>query len=326
MFRELCGDTTLRNVVLVTNMWTRDPHDVNEAREIELFSSFFRPVLGKGARMVRHHDTAQSAHDIIQTILANHPMALQIQRELVDERKGIVETAAGRAVNRELVEQAERHRVELEKVEKGMRRALEEKNEEMRQELEEQAKTLQEQVKKIEKESREMAANYAAEKGRMEAKMREMEREAKEERERAETEYRQQLADLDRRLRDTNSASAADRAKLEKEVRRLQEQIEQIKDSKGTFLNYAIEKEKVGPKMNEVSWRAMGGSKPGLSIIPQLTELDYRPQDMANASVAGRVELGEVEGLQNNDTPNRQTPLSSTRCVRVLLCLVTHDC
>ena len=257
MFRELCGDATLKNVIVVTNMWARDPHDVNEARENELSSKFFKPILDKGARMIRHHNTAQSAHDIIRRIMDNQPDTLQIQRELVDQRKGIAETSAGKAVNRELIEQAKRHRVELEKVEKGMRRALEEKNEEMRQELEEEARKLQEQVKKIEKESREMAANYAAEKRRTEARMREMEQEAKEERERAEAQYKQQLADLDRRLRDTNSVSTADRARLEGEVRRLQEQIEQIKkDSEGTVLNYVMEKE-VGVKMKEVSWGAM---------------------------------------------------------------------
>ena len=260
MFRELCGDMTLKSVVLVTNMWTRDPRDINEAREIELSTKFFKKVLDKGAQMTRHHDTAKSAHDIIRKIFSNHklPVVLQIQRELVDERKGIVETSAGKAVSQELVEQAKRHQAELEKVEKAMRRAMDEKNEEMRQELDEERRNLLGQVKRIEKESREMAANYAVEKERMETKMREMEREAKEERERAEAQYKQQLVDLDRRLQDTNSVSAADRARLEEEVRRLREQIEQIKkDSEGMALNYATERENAGPKMNEVSQEAI---------------------------------------------------------------------
>ena len=260
MFRELCGDKTLKNVVLVTNMWTRDPHDINEARGTELSTKFFKPVLDKGAQLIRHHDTTQSTHDIIRKIFSNHklPVVLQIQRELVDERKGIIETSAGKAVSRELVEQAKRHRAELEKIEEGMRRAMEEKNEEMRQELEEERRNLQEQVKRIEKESKEMALNYAVEKERMEAKMREMERESKEERERAEAKYKHQLVDLDHRLRDTNSVSAADRARLEKEVRRLQEQMEQIKkDSERMTLNYATEREKTRVKVNEVSQKAM---------------------------------------------------------------------
>ena len=257
MFRELCGDAALKNVVLVTNMWTRDSRDVNEARENELSGKFFKPVLDKGAQLIRHHDTAESTHDIIRKIMANRPVVLQIQRELVDEHKGIVDTAAGKAVNRELNEQTKRHRGELKKVERGMLQALKEKDEVTRQELEDQARKLREQMMKIEKESKEMASNYAAEKQRMEVKMRELEQEAKE-RDQVEVEYMKQLANLDRRLRDAKSVSAADRARLEEEVRRLQEQTEQNKkDLEGVNLNYATEREKARAKMNEVSEEAM---------------------------------------------------------------------
>ena len=325
MFRELCGETTLKSVVLVTNMWTRDPRDINEAREIELSGKFFKPVLDKGAQLIRHHDTAQSAHDIIRKIFSNHklPVVLQIQRELVDERKGIIETSAGKAVSRELVEQAKRHRAELEKIEEGMRRAMEEKNEEMRQELEEERRNLQEQVKRIEKESKEMALNYAVEKERMEAKMREMERESKEERERAEAKYKHQLVDLDHRLRDTNSVSAADRARLEKEVRRLQEQMEQIKkDSERMTLNYATEREKTRVKVNEVSQKATK-EQAEAEYNRQLTELNRRPQDMVNASTTDRVRLEAIERLQNHDVSSQRIPFRRTPYVQV--CFVTHD-
>ena len=33
MFRKLCGESTLKNVVLVTNMWNVNPHHINEAWE-----------------------------------------------------------------------------------------------------------------------------------------------------------------------------------------------------------------------------------------------------------------------------------------------------
>ena len=73
MFRELCGDKTLRNVIFVTNMWGEIPQDVGEARELELTTNFLKPVLDKGAQLVRHHNTIQSAHDIIRFILENKP-------------------------------------------------------------------------------------------------------------------------------------------------------------------------------------------------------------------------------------------------------------
>ena len=178
MFRELCGDTTLKNVIIVTNMWGGVPRNISESREHELSSNFFKSALEKGAQMVRHDNTTQSAHDIIQKIMANRPAVLQIQRELVDEDKDIIDTMAGLAINRELDKQARRHRDELEKVRKAMLRALERKDEETRKELEEETGKLQKRIEKIEKDSREMASNYATEKKRMEDRMKEMEKEA----------------------------------------------------------------------------------------------------------------------------------------------------
>ena len=230
MFRELCGDTTLKNVILVTNMWGEVSRDIGEAREDELTSDFFKPVLDKGAQMARHHNTAQSAHDIIRRIMKNRPVALQIQRELVDEHKDIVDTAAGGVINQELKEQIRKHQVELRMVQEEMMQAMKERDEEARQELEEESRKLQEEMERIKKDSEGMASNYAEEKERMETKMKQMEREAKRERERTEVEYNRQMADLNHRLRMAANASKADRALLEQEMWFLQGRLNQPVD------------------------------------------------------------------------------------------------
>ena len=177
MFRELCGDSTLKNVVLVTNMWGEVVPDIGEAREKELSGNFFKAVLDKGAQMTRHQDTAQSAHGIIRKIMGNPPVALRIQEELVDEQKGIIDTAAGGAVDQELKEQIGRHRVELKSIKEEMAQALREKDEETRRELEEERRKLERRIEKVMKDSEGMAASYAAEKERMEAKVKQMQEE-----------------------------------------------------------------------------------------------------------------------------------------------------
>ena len=225
MFRKLCGESTLKNVVLVTNMWNVDPHHVNVARESELSSKFFKPALDRGSQMVRHYNTLESAHDIIRKIVDNQPAVLQIQRELVDERKDIGDTAAGETVDRELRELARQHQAELNKVREEMTQALKEKDEEMKQKLEETKKDLEAKVETVEKGMETMAANYAAEKEKAEARMREMEEEAKQDRERAEAEYNQKLAALTDRLQQTPNASAEDRVEWEQEIRRLQDRV-----------------------------------------------------------------------------------------------------
>jgi hypothetical protein len=123
MFRQLCGESTLKNVVIVTNMWSEVSQDIGIAREAELASEdlFFKPVLDKGAQMVRHSNTSASAHAIIARIVENHPLSLQIQRELVDQKMDIGKTAAGEELNRELNIQLQKHRNELRALQEEMR-------------------------------------------------------------------------------------------------------------------------------------------------------------------------------------------------------------
>ena len=177
MFRELCGDATLKDVILVTNMWGEISPEDGQDRESQLFGKFFKPVIDKGARMARHFNTTRSAHDIIRRIMGNHPVALQIQRELVDNENGIADTAAGEVINQEFNDQIKRYQAELKKVQAEMVRVLEKKDEEMRQELELDRRKMQEQMDKIKKNSEELASRFPAEKERMKVRMIQMEQE-----------------------------------------------------------------------------------------------------------------------------------------------------
>src|ERR1700721_3748819 len=53
LFRELCGDSTLKNVAIVTNMWNEVSLDVATAREQELANedAFFKPAIEKQAQL-----------------------------------------------------------------------------------------------------------------------------------------------------------------------------------------------------------------------------------------------------------------------------------
>ena len=225
LFRKLCGESTLKNVILVTNMWGVDPQDINEARERELAGKFFKPALDKGAQMARHYDTAESAHEIIRRIVDNHPVALQIQRELVDEHKDIGGTTAGDTVDRELEGQIKRHQAELKEFREEMVEVLIEKDDEMREKLDEAKRDLQERVGKAEEDLEALTANYAAEKERAEAKVKEMEQGTRQERERAEAEHDQELAVLTDHLQSTVTAPAANRADWEQGIKDLQDPV-----------------------------------------------------------------------------------------------------
>ena len=100
MFRSLCGEDIFGNVVLGTTKWELDvPH--SELRHRELVAEYWKPLLDKGAKAVRIRDTA-SARKIIDGIIAPgaqktvQEIVLQIQREMVDRKKIIPETQAGK--------------------------------------------------------------------------------------------------------------------------------------------------------------------------------------------------------------------------------------
>ena len=86
MFRMLCGEEVLKNVIIVTNRWGGVNLRVAEAREAELAGRdiFYRPVLARGARMTRHQNTVLSAERIIRLILQNRPSVFCFQKDQVE--------------------------------------------------------------------------------------------------------------------------------------------------------------------------------------------------------------------------------------------------
>lgn len=168
MFRKLCGETTLKNVLIVTTMWGLVDPAVAEAREKELMQDdrLFKPVLDKGAIMVRHDNTQKMAHAIIHRILENHPMPLQIQKEMVEEKKDISETAAAVELDRELAAMAEKHKRDLAQVRVEMEEAISARDEEAKQELQEMRTELEEKLRQNEHDRTRLSEEYAAEKQR----------------------------------------------------------------------------------------------------------------------------------------------------------------
>ena len=215
----------MKNVVLVTNMWDEVSPDVGEARERELASNFLKPALDKGAQMVRHYNTEQSAHDVIRRIMNNHPVALQIQRELVDEHKDITNTAAGEAVNAELAEESRRYEADLKKKQEEMERALREQQEEARRRIEEETRKREEEIRRVREEQERIAWQRQQEIERAQLEARRLEEEARIARQRAEEEHRRQTALLNERLAAEAAAAEAERVAMQHRINQMQHQV-----------------------------------------------------------------------------------------------------
>ncbi|KAF9463781.1 P-loop containing nucleoside triphosphate hydrolase protein, partial [Collybia nuda] len=120
LFRKLCGDTSLKNVTIVTTMWNKVTELEGARRETELMGDerFFKLAIDEGATMSPHHGTLSSALRIINTISENHqrPIPLMIQTELVNQHKQIVDTDAGRELEHDLQERSHKYMCDLQDV------------------------------------------------------------------------------------------------------------------------------------------------------------------------------------------------------------------
>ena len=171
MFRELCGEKTLKNVILMTNMWGRVTSQQGTDREQQLRDKYFKAAIEKGAQLQRHINPPESARANWRKILKNTPLALRIQRELIDEHKDISQTGAGVELNREIREVVEKYQGEIRELEESVRKAIEEKDEESREELEEEKKRMQEEIENLRKDSTEMATKFEEARREMEERI-----------------------------------------------------------------------------------------------------------------------------------------------------------
>ena len=115
MFRSMCGEDDLDNIVLGTTKWALEvPH--SELRHTQLVAEYWKPLLDKGASAFRLGNTAESAWKLVDRIITPgvhktiNDTVLQIQREMVDKQKLIPETQAGKELRYTLEEVLDIHK------------------------------------------------------------------------------------------------------------------------------------------------------------------------------------------------------------------------
>jgi hypothetical protein len=105
MFRKLCGDDFMGNVVLGTTFWDLVGEEAGEAREKELLETegFFKEMQERGCHVVRIRDDSDACLKLLSRFAAKQPSVMCIQKELFDG-KTLEETAAASAISEELAE------------------------------------------------------------------------------------------------------------------------------------------------------------------------------------------------------------------------------
>ena len=116
LLEDLVGDDALKNVILVTTMWNMfRPEDRRRAvqREQELLDIFWRPMVEKGSYVAQFDGTPDSAYALVFQLAGKQSVVLDIQKEIVDQDRSILDTAAGTTLVHQLEKDHETYQLKI---------------------------------------------------------------------------------------------------------------------------------------------------------------------------------------------------------------------
>jgi flagellar biosynthesis GTPase FlhF len=155
MFRDLVGPNPLKNVVLATTRWGQARNSgelglaVSREEQLQTHEEFWAQMIQHGSHMARFEDSKQSALDLILSLEGHQPAVLQIQSELVDQQKKLVETTAGNTVNEETKRLEKQYKEEIAQIQKEMDYALATRDHELQEALKKADEGFQRKLDKV---------------------------------------------------------------------------------------------------------------------------------------------------------------------------------
>ncbi|KAH8682882.1 hypothetical protein BGZ60DRAFT_524228 [Tricladium varicosporioides] len=154
MFKKMVGPENLYKCRLITTKWSLQDRAVSEQREGELQNNpnFWKPLIDRGARMVRFGDSMDSAKEIIRPLLEGPGVVLQLTQETQIKGLKLEATDAGKEVNEDLQKAKDAHRQELADLAGMHEMAMVEKDQELAMEIKKQEARIEEELRQLEEE------------------------------------------------------------------------------------------------------------------------------------------------------------------------------
>lgn len=162
IFKKICGQLALKNVLLVTTRWNELDEAVGASREKQLREDFWAYMLGNGSTMTRFHGTKDSAMVIASELMSKQTIILELQRELVDEGKTLQETAAGGFVNENISVLKAQYEQELRDLDE-LRKQLQESDRTMKRKIEQDWAHEQQMLQTVQEDQERLRRDVAAE-------------------------------------------------------------------------------------------------------------------------------------------------------------------
>ena len=187
VFKQLCGDSFYKNVMLGTTCWDLlDSAATGERRETELKGEggFWHSLVQKGSQVVRIPQDAASARQLVLDVAARAPATMKCQVEL-SQRDGRVENVSAVKVIDPELERLRKDNEEARRREsERLAREQEEREKRHREERERERRAKEERIKRQEAERRRLLREEEEKRARREKEMKEfrekMEREKRE--------------------------------------------------------------------------------------------------------------------------------------------------
>ncbi|KAF7672481.1 hypothetical protein GT037_009512 [Alternaria burnsii] len=201
MFQKLCGDGPLASVVLATTMWDMATKDAAIQREKELKEQpqLWKKMIDHGSVVFRHDKKEASALKIIKYLMKKkRPVTLDIQREMVDEKRELIDTGAGEALASNMEALIKLYEGKLRNLEQEFREARKEDREMLEEQKREHEESLAKQRREMEKLHVNRLQLIEEEKKRFE----ESQREAKEEMQRVKENFAAELGKQKKHIRE----------------------------------------------------------------------------------------------------------------------------
>ncbi|KAF1993560.1 P-loop containing nucleoside triphosphate hydrolase protein [Amniculicola lignicola CBS 123094] len=130
MFRQLCGESFYKNLLLGTTCWSLIPEDVGAGREKELMTdeNFWKGLIGKGAQFVRMPDDGWEAKELVYDLARLEPVSLQIQKEMADSNLKFGALSATQTLQEDMTNLQTEHDEQKRQLDVEHQRQLEEQN------------------------------------------------------------------------------------------------------------------------------------------------------------------------------------------------------
>ena len=162
IFKKICGNLALKNVVLVSTRWSEVDETTGAQREQQLRDNFWAYMLGHGATLARFTGQRESAMGIASQLISKRDIVLDLQRELVDEKKQLKQTVAGSYVQDDLSEMKQQLQKELQDLE-DLRQTLKENDRALRRKVHQDWAREQQRLQTADEDEKRLRRRIAAE-------------------------------------------------------------------------------------------------------------------------------------------------------------------